>query len=161
MCQWCLFSEYHVTTQTRLRGGAVDLGTESVKVPDWAKGDYEFSFMDILPGTLSIDESGNFKVAVTGMGTLVDSSDPNCVTDIKYQNNDTDNYVYTLTAIVNVDLSAQSGEESLPNVGEESSEYSTFTMEKIEKGIKLTIDSDVSPINLVKDPLICNKKAAS
>ena len=22
MCQWCLFSEYHATTQTRLRGGA-------------------------------------------------------------------------------------------------------------------------------------------
>ena len=67
MCQWCLFSEYHATTQTRLRGGAegnpsveepgtgeepggedpvpeepeypIDLGTEFA-IPDWTVGTY-------------------------------------------------------------------------------------------------------------------------
>lgn len=134
-----------------------------MKVPGWAVGDYEFTFeMGIsFPGTLNIDESGNFKVAVTGMGTLVDSSDPNCVTDIKYQNDDTDNKVYTLTAIVNVALSAQSEEGSLPDEAEESSEYSTFIMKQVGDSIELTIDSDVPPISLVTEPLMCNKASVN
>ena len=141
-----------------------NLGTESVKVPGWAIGDYGFTFNMLgqdFPGTLSIDESGNFKVAVTGMGTLVDSSDPNCVTDIKYQNDDADNKVYTLTAIVNVALSTLSEEGRLPGDTEESSKYSTFTMKQVDNGIELTIDSDVPPISFVTEPLMCNKASVN
>ena len=60
MCQWCLFSEYHATTRTRLRGGAENLGTDAVKVPEWANGNYTSSM-----GTLNV-ENGGFSVLALG-----------------------------------------------------------------------------------------------
>ena len=73
-----------MTTRTRLRGGAVDLGTDAVKVPGWADGTYSVLLGGSTAGELTV-ESGTFTMKVTIMPGLVVASSN--ITEITEQTN--------------------------------------------------------------------------
>ena len=86
-------------------GGAVDLGTDAVRVPAWADGEYDATVsIELVPGApmdanvgLKIS-NGVFSVNVFG-ADMVDSSK---ITDIRTQTNDEEKKTYTLEAVVSV-----------------------------------------------------------
>lgn len=150
LCQWCLFSEYHATTQTRLRGGVENLGTDKVKVPSWADGEYTGTVSVELmlgidpietPVGLSIHD-GDFSVNVYG-SDMVDSSEIN---DIKSQTNDEEKKKYTLEAVVNVGGTTLSEEASDPTA---EKTYSSFEMQLTDSGIDVTITTEDPLLSLV------------
>lgn len=65
-------------------GGAEDLGTDAVKVPEWANGTYSVSMGGSTAGELTV-ESGTFTMKVTIMPGLVVASSN--ITEITEQTN--------------------------------------------------------------------------
>ena len=116
-----------------------NLGTDAVKVPEWANGTYAFG-EDVTAGTLFIGD-GNFKVNVVGQD-FIDSSNPEVLGGIEFQNDDQVNKEYILVAV-------------LYKMGD--TEPSSFKMEMQDNGnLILTITTENSLINaFIKEPLIC------
>ena len=130
-----------MTTQTRLRGGAKDLGTDKVRVPSWADGEYSAEVMGIISVGLSIKDDG-FTVSLES-NPFIDSS---TINDIKSQTNDEEKKIYTLEAVVNVGGTTLSEETSDPTDGKT---YSSFVMQLTDSGIDVTITSEdimLSPV---------------
>ena len=127
-------------------GGAENLGTDKVRVPSWADGEYTGTVsVELIPGypteapvELSIHD-GDFSVNVYG-SDMVDSSKIN---DIKSQTNDEEKKKYTLEAVVNIGGEAVSEETSEPT---DEKIYSSFVMQLTDSGIDVTITS--------KDPVL-------
>ena len=154
-----------MTTQTRLRGGAegnppveepgtgeepggddpaepeypIDLGTDSVKVPEWADGDYT-----AMSGGIGLSvKDGNFTVSMKVFPRpIVDSLNIN---DIESQTTDDEKKIYTLNAVVNVDLTS-SVKASEPT---EEKIYSSFVMQLTDSGIDVTITSEDPVLSMV------------
>ncbi len=131
-------------------GGAKDLGTDKVRVPSWADGEY--SAMDGFIG-LSVTD-GNFKVSM--MQSSIPIVDSLNINDIESQTTDDEKKIYTLNAVVSVDLSPSEA-ETAPT---DEKIYSSFVMQLTDSGIDVTITSEdpvlstvekMSPISFTRD----------
>ena len=129
-------------------GGAEDLGTDKVRVPSWADGEYEYGAIG-----LSVTD-GNFKVSM-GILPIVDSLN---ITDIESQTADDEKKIYTLNAVVSVDLPS-SEKETAPT---DEKIYSSFVMQLTDSGIDVTITSEDpvlsavagEPFNFIRKPIV-------
>ena len=120
-------------------GGAKDLGTDAVKVPEWANGDYT-----AMDGVIDLSvKDGNFKVSMMQSPIPIPIVDSLNINDIKSQTNDEEKKKYTLEAVVNVGGTTLSEETSDPTDGKT---YSSFVMQLTDSGIDVTITS--------KDPML-------
>lgn len=117
-------------------GGAVDLGTDKVRVPSWAVGEYKYVAIG-----LSVTDDGNFKVSM-GPSPIVDSLN---ITDIESQTTDDEKKKYTLNAVVDVDLTS-SVKASEPT---DEKIYSSFVMQLTDSGIDVTITSEDPMLSVV------------
>ena len=124
-------------------GGVENLGTDKVRVPSWADGEYTGTVsVELVPGYPPIETSvglsihdGDFSVNVYG-SDMVDSSK---ITDIKSQTNDEEKKIYTLEAVVNVVEEAVSEE---PSETTDEKIYSSFEMKLTESGIDVKITTE-------------------
>ena len=91
---------------------------------------------------LSVTDDGNFKVSM-GTSPIVDSLN---ITDIESQTTDDEKKIYTLNAVVNVDLT------SSVNASEPTDEkiYSSFVMQLTNSGIDVTITSEDPELSMVE-----------
>ena len=122
-------------------GGAKDLGTDAVKVPEWANGDYT-----AMGGVIGLSvKDGNFKVSM--MQSPIPIVDSLNINDIESQTTDDEKKIYTLNAVVNVDLT------SSVNASEPTDEkiYSSFVMQLTNSGIDVTITSEDPELSMVED----------
>lgn len=92
-----------------------NLGTDAVKVPGWADGDYTVSWALGDAGKLKI-ENGGFLMNVNALGVVMDVSTDNIVSgSITYQNdstNDDGKNIYNLKCTI--ELALEEGQEPSP-----------------------------------------------